>query len=149
MLMLAREFLGNFPGGMFRYLAEGPDTLDCVSAGMLSLFGCADTAAFSELAGDTFTGLGHPDDRERVLREIREQVAERNDDHVRYRILRADGEVRWVEDWGHLAADAEGRRWFYVTLMDITDQVRDEGDLRRANERLEILTALQRCALRY
>ena len=141
-LMLAREFLGNFPGGMFRYLAEGPDTLDCVSAGMLSLFGCADAAAFSELTGDTFTGLVHPDDRERVLREIREQVAERNDDHVRYRILRADGEVRWVEDWGHLAADAEGRRWFYVTLMDITDQVRDEGDLRRANERLEILTAL-------
>lgn len=141
-LMLAREFLGNFPGGMFRYLAEGPDTLDCVSAGMLSLFGCADTAAFSELTGDTFTGLVHPDDRERVLREIREQVAERNDDHVRYRILRADGEVRWVEDWGHLAADVEGRRWFYVTLMDITDQVRDEGDLRRANERLEILTAL-------
>ena len=52
----------------------------------------------------------HPDDRERVLREIREQVAERNDDHVRYRILRADGEVRWVEDWGHLAASAHPNR---------------------------------------
>lgn len=141
-LMLAREFLGNFPGGMFRYPAEGPDTLDCVSAGMLSLFGCADAAAFSALTGDTFSGLVHHDDRERVLREIQEQIAEHNDDHVRYRILRADGEVRWVEDWGHLAADAEGKRWFYVTLMDITDQVRDEGDLRRANERLEILTAL-------
>ena len=37
----------------------GRDTLDCVSAGMLSLFGCADAAAFSELTGDTFTGLVH------------------------------------------------------------------------------------------
>lgn len=141
-LMLAREFLGNFPGGMFRYPAEGRDDLDCVSAGMLSLFGCADAAAFSALTGDTFAGVVHPDDRDRVLREIQEQIAERNDDHVRYRIIRADGEVRWVEDWGHLAVDADGKRWFYVTLMDITDQVRDEGALRRANERLEILTAL-------
>lgn len=61
----------------------------------------------------------------------------------------ADGEVRWVEDWGQLVEDSNGKLWFYVTLMDISGQVHDEKELyeaneslRLANERLEIITAL-------
>ncbi|MFR2950887.1 MAG: hypothetical protein ACLTKG_05950 [Collinsella intestinalis] len=70
------------------------------------------------------------------------QIGRSDSDYVRYRIIRADGEVRWVDDWGHLVEDAAGTRWFYATIMDATERVREKEELRRANERLEILTAL-------
>ena len=47
-----------------------------------------------------------------------------------------------MDDWGHLVEDGTGTRWFYATLMDATERVREREELRRANERLEILTAL-------
>ena len=139
---ISQEFLDRFPGGMFRYAADDSDEIEYANAGLLHLFGCDDRDQFVALTGGTFAGMVHPADRDRVLGEIREQTTDSADDHVRYRIQRADGAVRWVEDWGHLVEDGAGKRWFYVTVMDITDQVRDEEQLRRANERLEILTAL-------
>lgn len=139
---LPQEFLDKFPGGMFRYKAGGPGTIDRVSSGLVRLFGCETAAQFREFTGNTFKGIVHPDDWERVSVSIDEQIERGDSDYVRYRIIRADGEVRWVDDWGHLAKNAEGAGWFYVTLMDATERVREKEQLRRANERLEIITAL-------
>lgn len=139
---VSQEFLDKFPGGMFRYAADSVGALDYVSSGLLELFGCADYDEFRALTGNTFEGMVLPEDWDRVCAEIGDQVARSSRDRVRYRIRRADGAVRWVDDWGHLVVDSAGERWLYVTVMDITDQVRDEEQLRRANERLEILTAL-------
>ena len=91
---------------------------------------------------NTFKGIVHPDDWEWVSASISEQMERSDSDYVRYRIIRADGEVRWVDDVGHLVEDASGTRWFYATIMDATERVREKEELRRANERLEILTAL-------
>lgn len=144
---VSQEFLDRFPGGMFRYQADGEGRLDHVSSGLVELFGCGDAEEFCALTGCIFKGLVHPDDWERVSASIAEQVEHGDSDYVRYRIIRADGEVRWVDDWGHLVEDADGTRWFHVTLMDATDRVREKEELRRANERLEILTALSNDAL--
>ena len=65
---VSQEFLDRFPGGMFRYPAEGNDTLDCANAGLLHLFGCEDVAAFEALTGNTFSGLVYEEDRDRVQR---------------------------------------------------------------------------------
>lgn len=139
---IPREFLDRLPGGLFRCRADDAQTFDYVSSGLLALCGCADYDEFQALTGNGFTGLVAGEDRERVGEEIASQLAEGDEVHVRYRLNRADGEERWVEDWGHLAKDAEGARWMYGTIMDNTDQVRAEQALIRANERLEILTAL-------
>lgn len=139
---LPPEFLDKFPGGMFRYEAKGPGVIDHMSSGLVRLFGCVDAEQFRALTGNTFKGIVHPDDWERVSASINEQVERCDSDYVRYRIVRADGEVRWVDDWGHLVRDATGTLWFYVTLMDATERVREKEELRRANERLEIITAL-------
>ena len=139
---VSQEFLNKFPGGMFRYPAEGADTLDHVTPGLLRLFGCADDDEFRALTGNSFRGLVHPDDWEHVEAAIADQIARGDSDYVRCRIVRADGEVRWVDGWGHLVPDADGVLWFHVTLMDATDRVREKEELRRANERLQILTAL-------
>lgn len=127
---------------MLRYKAEEAGAIDRVSSGLVRLFGCSDAEQFRALTGNTFKGIVHPDDWEWVSASISEQMERSDSDYVRYRIIRADGEVRWVDDWGHLVEDASGTRWFYATIMDATERVREKEELRRANERLEILTAL-------
>lgn len=69
--------------------------------------------AIHGLAPGTFPGTFeafcneiHPEDRDRVLRAIDAAVTERRDHHVQYRIIRADGRVRWVEGRGRLFLDA-------------------------------------------
>lgn len=93
---------------MLRYRAEEAGTIDQVSSGLVRLFGCSDAEQFRALTGNTFKGIVHPDDWEWVSASVTEQIGRSDSDYVRYRIIRADGEVRWVDDWGHLVEDAAG-----------------------------------------
>ena len=135
-------FLDRFPGGLFRYPAQGEDTLDRVSGGLIRMFHCENEEQFRELTGNTFSGMIFEEDREEALASIESQILSSNDDHLRYRIRCADGEVRWVEDWGQLVEDSNGKLWFYVTLMDISGQVHDEKELYEANESLRLANAV-------
>ena len=82
---------------------------------------------FKELTSYTFGGLVHPDDIKRVQWEIHSQVKEsdRNMDYIRYRIIRKDGEIRWIDDVGHLEASEyiDGPKMFYVFILDVTDEM--------------------------
>ena len=46
-------------------------------------------------------------------------------DYIRYRIIRKDGEIRWIDDCGHLEeSDSNAEtRLFYVFIKDITDTI--------------------------
>ena len=67
------------------------------------------------------------EDLKRVQWEIHSQVKEsdRNMDYIRYRIIRKDGEVRWIDDVGHLETSAyiDGPKMFYVFILDVTDEM--------------------------
>jgi PAS domain S-box-containing protein len=74
----------------------------------------------------------HHDDRERVLEAISRAVTERTDHHVAYRIVRPDGETRWVEANGRLLCDAGGTPKRLVGVcVDITERRRSEEQLRQ------------------
>jgi PAS domain S-box-containing protein len=74
----------------------------------------------------------HPEDRERVLAAIARAVAERTDHHVVYRIVRPDGETRWVEAHGRLLCDPAGSPIRLVGVcIDITERRRSEEQLRQ------------------
>lgn len=136
------EFLKHIPGGVFRYSAEEPGVIDFVSHELIAMMGCEDRADLDVLTGGCFEGIVHPADRERTLRSIAEQIATSDDDAVIYRLNRKDGRELWVDDRGRIVTDSSGKKWFYVTVVDITNQVRNERELQRAHERMEILTAL-------
>ena len=69
----------------------------------------------------------HPEDLARVEWEIKDQVitSEQHMDFIQYRIIRKDGEVRWIDDYGHLerASSGAGGDLFYVFLTDVTDTI--------------------------
>ena len=75
---------------------------------MLRIFNCDTMDEFRSLTGNSFHGVVHPDDLEEVEKSIWSQIAEsRHDlDYVEYRIVRKDGSIRWIEDYGHFVRAA-------------------------------------------
>ncbi|HUG93180.1 MAG TPA: PAS domain S-box protein [Planctomycetaceae bacterium] len=85
----------------------------------------------------------HPEDRERVLASIRETVATGREHHIEYRIVRPDGEQRWVEGCGRLFRDASGQPQRMVGVCsDITARKAAEQELREADRRKDDFLAM-------
>ena len=56
----------------------------------------------------------------------------RNIDYVVYRIIRKDGSVRWVDDYGHFATLPGYGEVYYVFIEDITDNRIAEAEKEKA-----------------
>jgi PAS domain S-box-containing protein len=81
----------------------------------------------------------HPEDRERVKSAIQQTIQHRQDLHVEYRILRANGSVCWLEGRGRLLFDMNGVPERMVGICsDITDRRQQEESLRQT-QKLESL----------
>ena len=121
------RMLETMSDGFFIYLAEGDERLLYANPPVVQLFGCRNSEEFKALTNDTFPGLVHPEDLNRVQAEIHSQVKEsdRNMDYIRYRIIRKDGSVRWIDDVGHLETSEyiDGPKMFYVFISDVTDSI--------------------------
>ncbi len=146
---IIEQITAGMPGGFFIYRADGSQRLIYANQALIHIYGCQDLAEFRAYVGDTFPGLIHPDDREETLRSIDRQIASRSDDmdYVEYRIIRRDGTVRWIEDYGHFVHTERYGDIFYVFLEDATEKhLKADADahtLRLAQERLEALEALE------
>lgn len=80
----------------------------------------------------------HPDDRERVLRTISHSVQDKQPHFLDYRIVRPDGEVRWLEARGRLVLDERGEPLRLVGVcMDVTARRDYEQQWRVAQQRQE------------
>lgn len=125
--------LETMSDGFFIYMADGDEHLLYANPRVVQLFGCRTATEFKELTSNTFPGLVHPDDLKRVQWEIHSQVKEsdRNMDYIRYRIIRKDGEVRWIDDVGHLETSEyiDGPKMFYVFILDVTDELTEAEKL--------------------
>lgn len=141
---VSQEFLDRIPGGLFRYRAEGEGLIDYVSRDVLDMMGCESYAEFREVTGNTFLGMVWPDDRERVSREIADQISDSDTDIVDYRLNRADGKELWVRDKGRCVKASDGTMWFYVALTDITELMHYTRKLEQANQRVELISMLSR-----
>ena len=115
----------QMPGGFFIYRADDSQEMLYVNSAMLRIFGCETLEEFRDLTGYTFRGLVHPEDFDAIQQSIDGQIAnEENEnlDYVEYRIIRKDGSVRWVDDYGHFAELPGYGKVYYVFLGDITEK---------------------------
>ncbi len=115
--------LANMSDGFFIYREEGTESIIYANPSVLRIFGCNTMQEFHVLTGNTFAGMVHPEDLKRVEWEIKEQISnsEGNMDYILYRIIRKDGQVRWIDDCGHLEETEDKGNQFYVFISDITD----------------------------
>ena len=121
---MIRELGGHMPGGFFIYKAEEPEELLYANKPVFDIYGCDDLEDFKKLTGYTFRGMVHPEDYRRISDSVAEQIdaSDDNMDYVEYRIIRKDGAVRRVDDYGHyLETDAYGGV-YTVFISDITEK---------------------------
>ena len=80
----------------------------------------------------------HPEDREKVGRAYDKFMAGGGEWQVEYRLLRADGKVRWIREMGkaHLINHGIPEQTIGV-LQDITEQKNAEQEIIKAKENLE------------
>lgn len=94
--------------------------------------------------GDLWKANIHPDDQQRIINSVAEFTSGENRNIVNweqeYRFRKADGDYAIVLDKGFLVKDAHGRSLRMVGAMqDITKRKESEEEMRRSNERFELL----------
>ena len=138
----ARKLIDQMPGGFLIYRADGAEEIIHANQALLQIFGCRSLEEFREWTGNSFKGVVHPDDLEEVEQSIRQQIAESQYDldYVEYRIIRRDGQVRWIEDYGHFIHDETAGGIFYVFLGDATEKRRKHEQ--EQEHRLKIIEGL-------
>ncbi|MDO4798412.1 MAG: response regulator [Coriobacteriales bacterium] len=140
---IIEQFGELMPGGFFIYRADQDEELLYANQAVYRIFGCEDLEEFKELTGFTFRGMVHPEDYEQVCALIQSQVDESryDNDHVEYRIVRKDGEVRWIDDYGHYVESAVYDGLYYVFVSDVTAKYRqEESDKALRSAVIEALT---------
>jgi PAS domain S-box-containing protein len=98
----------------------------------------------------------HPEDRERISNSIQAQTTTflengeiANNHQDEYRIIRSDGEVRWICNRNFPVRDREGKVYRIVGIAeDITERIQAEIHLKQLNEELEARVATRTAELR-
>jgi PAS domain S-box-containing protein len=130
--------LSNLPGMAYRMRDDDVWTTEFVSEGVLALTGYAPEAFMGD-DGMTFVRVIHPDDLVHVRAVANEAVAEGRAFTITYRIVRADGAVRWVWEQGReVPRDADdGPRLLEGLIVDVTDREEARVALEAERARLE------------
>lgn len=114
------EFL---PGGFFIYHADGEEKLITYNQEILKLYKCQNEREFSELTGNTFKGMVHPEDLPNVECDILSQIKQEKDiDRVKYRIVCKDGTERMILDYGRFVHTDMYGDVYYVFMNDVTEE---------------------------
>ncbi|MBD3257823.1 PAS domain S-box protein, partial [candidate division GN15 bacterium] len=131
------DFFRHIAGSLrevFYIVDTHTDTLAYVSPAYSTVFGRPEPAAGEPILSGWLAYV-HAKDRERVIRAARSMPASRAIDET-YRIVRPDGNVRWIRDRGfalHQDAGVDGR--FAGVAEDITDFLHTLEALRLSEQR--------------
>ena len=117
--MDVNNILSIFPGAFFIYRNDPTEKIICANEELLRMFECETEEEFKELTGNSFKGIVHPEDYERVVNSINQQIANsvnNNFDSVDYRIRTKKGNEFLVHDYGHLVKNEYNEEVYYVFL---------------------------------
>ncbi|MEJ2099892.1 MAG: SpoIIE family protein phosphatase [Desulfobacterales bacterium] len=133
-LDLAQVIIDNSPVVLFRRMAGDEPKLVYVSDNVRYI----GYAAQEFLDGKIhFKDLVHPDDFERIGREIKQYAEEDVEEYTQvYRLITKDGQTRWVEDQTSVVRDDQGNKIYNQGLLvDITRRKLAEEKLQRSEEK--------------
>lgn len=120
------------------WLREGQKIL-YVSPAVSEVFDVAADEMYNDFR--TIIETIHPDDREKVLQSLRDELPSGGGRYVSYRVIRKTGETRWLKT-KMFAVNKDGSPKRLAGISeDVTDQVHAENELRQSREQLRALSA--------
>ena len=111
----------GLPGGFFIYESNHAESILFAEENVIKMYGCETYEEFMEYTHGSFAGMVHPEDYSKIQNQINAQTlfGEKRHDYVRYRILTKQGDVKYIEDFGHLMHGTNGKSYFYVFIVDV------------------------------
>ena len=142
----------GLPGGLFIYEEGGEERLLFADENVINIFECETFEEFLEYTGGSFKGMVFEEDLHKIENEITAQTmfGEKRHDYVRYRIKTKKGDIKYIEDFGHLLHGTNGMSFFYVFIIDVDkDEYLNrnrnsfaEAQILSANQETDSLTGL-------
>ena len=130
-----RTLVHNIPGAVYRCGTDRDRAIQYVSDGIEDIIG----KAAATLVPGSLMELIHPEDHSIVRQQLAGAIGEGGGRYlVEYRVSRADGELRWVQDRGQVVADDSGNPpCIDGAILDVTDRKRAESERERMHRELE------------
>jgi len=124
-----RTLVANLPGAVYRCTFDTERTLDFISEAIAEISGYR----ASQFMGDdrcSFASIIHPEDREMVEQGVNQAIAAKRPFVLEYRIICANGSIRWVYDKGQGIFSESGTFLSLDgVLFDVTDRKQQEEAL--------------------
>lgn len=132
------SIINNLNGAVFRCKFDEEMTMEYISEGVNELSGYP-LSDFLINRVRSFASLICTDDKERVIKSIGDALKEKNSFTVEYRIISAQGDIKWI--WERGRGVFAGRKIVALEgfISDITDRKKTEEELENSLEQLHQL----------
>lgn len=133
-----RSLVANIPGVVYRWKCDFSTNFISDAVYLLTGYPAADFISPLDKGCRTFASIIYPEDLAKVEATIRQGIENKQSYSLEYRLLAADGTVKWVWDKGSPVFDADGNVCYLDgVIFDISDRYCAEEALRQKTSELE------------
>jgi PAS domain S-box-containing protein len=117
-----RALIGNIPGAVYRCEVQNPWKMELMTGPIHAITGYP-PSVFLAAPQKMYAEIVHPDDLKQLERAVAEGVRTHRPYQQEYRVIHADGSVRWVFERGCAYYDLAGNpAYLDGVIFDITDR---------------------------
>lgn len=133
-----RSLTANIPGVVYRWKSDFSVAFISHAVCLISGYSAADFLLPPDRGGRTFPSIIHPEDWPQVAATIRQGIETRQPYSLEYRLLAADGTIKWVWDKGSSVFGEDGNACYLDgVIFDISDRYGAQEALRQKTSELE------------
>jgi histidine ammonia-lyase len=144
-----RAVVANIPGVVYRCGCDVDWTIRFISEDIVDLVGYP-ASDFLDNRVRRYGSLIYPPDRPRVIVEIDRALEQGAPYSLSYRLVHADGSIRWISEQGRAVLGDNGERaWLDGVILDISERVLAEQARDRAQQALGEQAQLNRYQARH
>jgi diguanylate cyclase (GGDEF)-like protein/PAS domain S-box-containing protein len=127
------SLIANVPGAVYRCAMTSDWDMEYMSPGIERICGHPASTFVGDRPSRTYASVIHPDDRRLVEELVEAAVGRREPFELDYRIMHADGGIRWVHERGRAVISETGE------VMYLDGAIFDTTERKRLEEQLEHL----------